>query len=225
MQHTNNQIGKKGRKLCEKPVLYKQCNPEKVKTSRQKSSATYRQLHPEQAKAFSKIADIQYRQNHPDNYRISQEKQYLKRKLGDSEIELELRADTHKVCKNSSNPPRSIGEDIEMFHKNISFGPKYICTCCEQLWYRSSVTKCSPDFYKSCSRDIFDTHVTGLKSIDNTEWICATCRSNLKSGKLPSCARANKITFPEKNRCLNESCTSCQEFPSCKYGNCLVVVN
>ena len=85
-----------------------------------------------------------------------------------------------------------------MFHKNISVGPEYICTCCEQLWYRSSVTKCNPDFYKSCSRDILNMCVTGLKSIDNTEWICATCRSNLKSGKLPSCARANKMTFPEK---------------------------
>ena len=28
-----------------------------------------------------------------------------------------------------------------MFHKDISVGPKYICTCCEQLWYKSSVTK------------------------------------------------------------------------------------
>jgi hypothetical protein len=39
---------------------------------------------------------------------------------------------------------------------------------------------------------------TGIKSIDDIEWICSTCHSNLKSGKLPSCAKANKMTFPEK---------------------------
>ena len=39
--------------------------------------------------------------------------------------------------------------------------------------------------------------ITGLKSTDNTDWICGTCYSNLKVGKLPSCAKANKMTFPD----------------------------
>jgi hypothetical protein len=34
--------------------------------------------------------------------------------------------------------------------------------------------------------------------VSDTEWICSTCHSNLKSGKLPSSAKANKMTFPEK---------------------------
>ena len=25
---------------------------------------------------------------------------------------------------------------IEQFHKNISVGPEYVCTCCDQLWYK-----------------------------------------------------------------------------------------
>ena len=92
-----------------------------------------------------------------------------------------------------------MSECITLFHKNINVGPEYICTCCEQLWYKSSVTKCDPDLYKSCSREILNLCVTtGIKSIDDIEWICCTCHSNLKSGKLPSCAKANKMTFPEK---------------------------
>ncbi len=91
-----------------------------------------------------------------------------------------------------------------MFHKDISVGPEYICTCCEQLWYKSSVTKCNPDLYKSCTREILNLCLTGLKSIDNTEWICSTCHSNLKAGKLPTCAKANKMTFPEKPDVLKD---------------------
>ena len=61
----------------------------------------------------------------------------------------------------------------ELFHKNISVGPEYICTCCDQLWYRSSVTECNVSLYKSCSKEILNIYIcfTGLKSIDNTEWI------------------------------------------------------
>ena len=31
---------------------------------------------------------------------------------------------------------------INLFHKNIAHGPEYVCTCCDQLWYKSSVVKC-----------------------------------------------------------------------------------
>ena len=37
-----------------------------------------------------------------------------------------------------------------------------------------------------------------------TEWICGTCYLNLKSGKLPSCAKANKMTFSEKPNVLKD---------------------
>ena len=31
---------------------------------------------------------------------------------------------------------------IQTFHENIKCGPEYVCTCCDQLWYQSSVRKC-----------------------------------------------------------------------------------
>ena len=93
--------------------------------------------------ASSKIAHIKYRQNHPENYKISQKTQYLRRKLADSETDLGQALNRRKICKRNPEPQISIQEDIEMFHKlkDISVGPEYVCTCCEQLWYKSSVTK------------------------------------------------------------------------------------
>ena len=37
---------------------------------------------------------------------------------------------------------------INLFHKNIAHGPEYVCTCCDQLWYKSSVVKCDANRYK-----------------------------------------------------------------------------
>ena len=93
--------------------------------------------------------------------------------------------------------PTNIPKAIELFHQNISVGPEYICTCCDQLWYKSSVTQCNASLYESCSIAILTLCLTGLKNVDNTEWICSTCHSNLKAGNLPTCAKANKMTFPE----------------------------
>lgn len=96
----------------------------------------------------------------------------------------------------------NVAKCIQNFRKNISNGPVYVCTCCDQLWYKSSVTKCNPTLYESCLKDILNSCLTGVKSIDDTEWICSTCHSNLKSGKMPSCAKANKTNFPEIHETL-----------------------
>ncbi len=85
----------------------------------------YRQLHPEKVNTSSKIAYIKYNQNHPENYKISQKTQYL-RKLADSETDLGQALNRCKICKCSPEPQISIQEGIEMFHKDISVGPKYI---------------------------------------------------------------------------------------------------
>ena len=92
---------------------------------------------------------------------------------------------------------------INLFHNNIKRGPEYICTCCDQLWYKSSVVKCDSSKYKGCSQNVVECCLTGLRSVDDVEWICRTCDSNLKKGILPSCSKGNKMTFPDKPELLN----------------------
>ena len=43
-----------------------------------------------------------------------------------------------------SQQQMNVTKATEIFHKSISIGPEYICMCCDQLWYRSSVTECNP---------------------------------------------------------------------------------
>ncbi|CAH3031655.1 unnamed protein product [Pocillopora meandrina] len=92
---------------------------------------------------------------------------------------------------------------IQSFHDSINCGPEYICTCCDQLWYRSSVTKCDANKYTKCTKNLLDACITGKTRVDKTEWVCSTCHSNLSDGKLPVCPKANKMGFPVKPECLN----------------------
>ena len=61
---------------------------------------------------------------------------------------------------------------IQSFHDSIKCGPEYICTCCDQLWYRSSVTKCDANKYTKCTKHLLDVCITGKTSVDNIEWVC-----------------------------------------------------
>jgi len=65
------------------------------------------------------------------------------------------------------------------------------------------VVKCDVNKYKSCSQDLVKSRLTAFKSVNDSEWICITCDSNLKKGKLPSCSKANKMGFPDKPEVLN----------------------
>ena len=92
---------------------------------------------------------------------------------------------------------------IRNFHESVSTGPLYICTCCDQLWYRHSVfpanqlTLKNPDMVK---------YLQNIVSVDNIKWACQTCSGHLKKGKVPPCAIVNGMQFPTKpNFCyLNE---------------------
>ncbi len=197
-------------------ATYMHNKPDKVKESRKRATALYRNLNPEKVVESSENSSRIYNQNYPERVQNIQKRKYIKRKLACTDNENKSKQKRLK-CNFQDNSiqtihetsgdtrlPTSIPKAIELFHNNISVGPEYICTCCDQLWYRSSVTQCNASLYGSCSREILTLCLTGLKSIDNTEWICSTCHSNLKAGKLPTCAKANKMTFPEKPDVLKD---------------------
>ena len=124
-----------------------------------------------------------------------------------SETETNGSADTTKTMKLLDTDDHDTIVDTEClfnrFHDNIRCGPEYICTCCDQLWYRSSVIKCYVSNFSNCEHTIVQACITGLRSVHDTKWICNTCHSNLKEGKLPQCPKANNMSFLEKPEVLD----------------------
>jgi hypothetical protein len=63
----------------------------------------------------------------------------------------------------------NVSQLIHKFHKSVSTGPLYICSCCDQLWYKHSV--CPAERLKLCNPNS-TKHLQGIKSVDNIEWLC-----------------------------------------------------
>ena len=200
-------------------IKQQEFNAEKIKERQREQRKNYKKLNPEKVR----LANRKYRDSHlqksesqinaVDSEGKSSSQRQSRKRTQSAAVENEVckrkKVEFYKKTNEPSSHVRECIADLAMskiitnFHENIKDGPEYICTCCDQLWYKSSVTKCNPNLYKMCLDNILDVCVTGVKSINDTEWICSTCHSNLKDGKLPSCAKANKMTFPDKPEVLN----------------------
>ena len=89
---------------------------------------------------------------------------------------------------------------IELFHSSTSTGPIYVCSCCHQTWFSESMTK-----VESLTSNVsFQPGIlTGMKSVQDKEWICRTCLSNIKKNKIPKLSVLNGMKWPNKPAQLN----------------------
>ena len=84
---------------------------------------------------------------------------------------------------------------ISNFHDIVSKGPLYICSCCDQLWYKHSVS--SAQTLRHVNPHI-DKYLLNKKSVKNVEWLCRSCHKYLAKSKVPPCAAVNGMQFPTK---------------------------
>ena len=84
---------------------------------------------------------------------------------------------------------------ISKFHNIVSSGPFYICSCCDQMWYRHSVVFA---LQVRENNPGIDKYLTKKTSVQDIEWLCKMCERYLKKSKVPPCAVKNGMTFPPK---------------------------
>ena len=86
----------------------------------------------------------------------------------------------------------TITDKIRKFHTNVSRGPEYICSCCNQLWYKHSVITAEKlRLFNPTARKCLLTQT----SVDGIEWICQSCYKHFRKDKIPPCAAKKKISF------------------------------
>lgn len=101
-----------------------------------------------------------------------------------------------------SNESKDVNKVVSLFHKLVAEGPIYVCVCCDQLWYRHSVekgtvlSKLNNTASKKCLLVTSSVEFSG-------KWICKTCLLNLKTNKIPRCAKVNKMVFPQNPKDLD----------------------
>lgn len=99
---------------------------------------------------------------------------------------------------NDENPqkqPKSLVDMISKFHRIVNNGPVYVCSCCDQLWYKHSVSSTAKLRERSPN---VDKYLLNKTSFGNIEWVCTSCNKYLSKNKVPPCAAVNGMQFPPK---------------------------
>lgn len=135
---------------------YKQANPDKVQLNNKRNKVRFQNVIDSTQNGINikdkshdagqnrKRTKVSRNINH-----FQQETTCTKRKRNDFEETKE------QTCHSKESfHDLTMSELTETFHRSIKCGPEYNCTSCDQLWYRSSVTKCNPDLYKICPQNI-----------------------------------------------------------------------
>ena len=99
------------------------------------------------------------------------------------------------VCILTVSTKTSMEFAINRFHEIVNQGLLYVCTCCDQLWYKHSV-RCTNKLRQSKPGIV--KYLLNKTSVGNKEWVCQTCSRYLMKNKVPPCSVANGMAFPVK---------------------------
>ena len=100
------------------------------------------------------------------------------------------------TTKSNKETIKDMDNFISKFHKLVSHGPLYICSCCGQLCYKHSFS-CTDTIGKS-NLTAEEKFLTNQKSVQSKEWLCRTCNNYLVKNKVPPDALVNEMHFATK---------------------------
>ena len=97
----------------------------------------------------------------------------------------------------------SFSDVVNKFREAINSGSSFVCSCCQQTWFKHSVQDVASINTKSLDAHSLDNCLTGYISVGDCEWICNTCLNNVKRGKIPKLSVGNGMKLIEKPAELN----------------------
>ena len=92
----------------------------------------------------------------------------------------------------------TFSEAVGKFNAAICSGPSYVCSSCHQTWFKQSVRDIASLNKIKLNMQLFKECLTGYISVANCEWICNTCLSSIKQGRIPKLSVLNGMKFPNK---------------------------
>ena len=100
---------------------------------------------------------------------------------------------TGKHMRKQQNKPDSLGQLVINFHSAVEQGPTYVCTSCEQLFYKQSVQTVTKALRELA---VANKCLQAILSEGQKEWLCNTCKNYMKKKLIPPCSIANNMAFP-----------------------------
>ena len=105
--------------------------------------------------------------------------------------------------RNARKFGKTILESIDKFNASISDSCSYVCSCCQQLWFKQSVRSISSLETLPLNKTLLKKCLTDIPSVNNMEWICTTCFCNIRKGKIPKLSVLNGMKLSQKPPELN----------------------
>ena len=99
------------------------------------------------------------------------------------------------AAKSSDDEDLNENHHISKFHEIVSQGPLYICSCCDQLWYKHRVS--SANTLKKSNPAAGEKYLIKKVSVKHKELLCRTCYKYLIKNKVPPTAILNGMQFPK----------------------------
>lgn len=110
-----------------------------------------------------------------------------------------LNMDIQEINEAETNEVFAIEKLLKKFKSKVSQGPEYVCSSCSQTFFKHSVVNIDAINVSDANPDNFiHKCLTGIKSVNNYEWVCVTCLQSIKLKKIPACSHANNLKFPLK---------------------------
>ena len=103
-------------------------------------------------------------------------------------------------CNNHTG--QNVTEGHKIFLEMQAYGPEFVCCCCSQTWFKSSVTALKKIVPK-LDAAIMDLCMLPRIGIGANTWLCSTCKTALLERRIPKLAAANGMKFPEKPSALD----------------------
>ena len=119
---------------------------------------------------------------------------YRKRALLDSDAKENQCQQESIARKKRIGQSSTLLEALHAFTSAIKEGPDYIGVCCNRLMYRKTILQFQVSNYDKAPSEFV---VPKTVSAQDKQWICKTCHSTLKQGRLPAQAKANNLDLDD----------------------------
>ena len=98
--------------------------------------------------------------------------------------------------KGNNTNQKNVDYFISLFNELVSNGPVYVCSYCDQLWYKHNVSLA--DKIRKEYRSSAEKYLSNQKSVKNIEWLCRTYHNYLVKNKVPPSSVLNGMQFATK---------------------------
>ena len=154
-------------------------------------------------KAANKIENEQKNQNNKQTNKSNNKRKRVQQPNKNQSKQPKTKETTHatnKISNDKNMDSSQLSECIENFLKETNSGPVYVCTCCQQTFFKKSVSEFNmPENVDDSTFDLINECATAFKSFQNKEWICISCKTSIQTHKkIPPMSIANRMGFPYK---------------------------